>query len=111
VVAAAAKATTVAISAGAPAVLCSERAHAEWASAFRFPRFSTPAPPPPSLPQPSPGPAEELQRGPVEKLQLELHCLRLRRLPLPRCGRRRHHGRAGLLPQRLENGSGEWSSR
>jgi ATPase family AAA domain-containing protein 3A/B len=48
--AAAAKASAAAISAGATAVLCSERAHAEGGATFRFPGFSSPAPPPPAVP-------------------------------------------------------------
>jgi ATPase family AAA domain-containing protein 3A/B len=65
--AAAATAAAAAISAGATAVLCSERAHAEGGTTFRFPGFSAPAPPPPSpppaaAPQPSPAPPEELPR-------------------------------------------------
>ncbi|GJM86523.1 hypothetical protein PR202_ga02390 [Eleusine coracana subsp. coracana] len=62
--AAAAKAAAAAISAGATAVLCSERAHAEGGATFRFPGFSSPAPPPAAAPpaaapQPSPAPADK----------------------------------------------------
>ncbi|GJN21934.1 hypothetical protein PR202_gb09458 [Eleusine coracana subsp. coracana] len=62
--AAAAKAAAAAISAGATAVLCSERAHAEGGATFRFPGFSSPAPPPTApppaaAPQPPPTPADK----------------------------------------------------
>ncbi|XP_062219996.1 uncharacterized protein LOC133919579 [Phragmites australis] len=56
--AAAAKAAAATISAGTVAVLRSERAHAEGGAAFRFPGFSSPAPPPAASPPPSPAPAD-----------------------------------------------------
>jgi ATPase family AAA domain-containing protein 3A/B len=64
--AAAAKASAAAISAGATAVLCSERAHAEGGATFRFPGFSSPALPPPALP-PAEVPADKRRGEPAEE--------------------------------------------
>ncbi|XP_062222337.1 uncharacterized protein LOC133921469 [Phragmites australis] len=57
-----AAAAAAAISAGAAIVLCSERAHAEGGGpTFRFPGFSSPAPPH-AAPPPPPSPAPEAER-------------------------------------------------